>query len=114
MDKRTPIAVYSPANMLQAALLTEMLDDAGIAHRVVNNKIREIAGDPPATKNDPEIWVAAEDGTEAAKVCRAFENRITRRVREINVTTGTVFCYHCGETVGELAEVCPACSGRLE
>jgi hypothetical protein len=110
----TLVEVYSPANRLQAALLSEMLEDAGIAHRVVNYKIADIAGDVPFTKNRPKVWVAAADGEAAAEICREFEDRITRRRREVTVTQGTLFCYHCGETVGEQAEICPACGGRLE
>ena len=60
-DNDTLVEVYSPANRLQAALLAQMLDAAGIAHRVVNYKIADIAGDVPFTKNWPKVWVAAED-----------------------------------------------------
>jgi hypothetical protein len=118
----TLVEVYSPANRLQAALLSEMLEDAGIVHRVVNYKIADIAGDVPFTKNRPvpftknrpKVWVAAADHEAAAEICREFEDRITRRRREVTVTQGALFCYHCGETVGEQAEICPACGGRLE
>lgn len=113
-DSDTLVEVYSPANRLQAALLSEMLDDAGIAHRVVNYKIADIAGDVPFTKNWPRVWVAAADRDAAAAICRRFEDRLTRRRREVSVTAGTLFCYHCGETVDEQAEICHACGGRLE
>jgi hypothetical protein len=113
-DNDTLIEVYSPANMLQATLLSEMLDDADIVHRVVNHKIADTAGDVPFTKNRPKVWVAAADREAATAICRQFEDRLTRRRREVTVSAGTLFCYHCGETVGEQAEVCHACGGRLE
>jgi hypothetical protein len=113
-DNDTLIEVYSPANMLQATLLSEMLEDAGIVHRVVNDKIADVAGDVPFTKNWPKVWVAAADRDAAAAICRRLEDRLARRVGVVSVTTGTLFCYHCGETVGEQSEICHACGGRLE
>ena len=114
MDKRTPTAVYSTADMVQATLLAQLLEDAGIDCHVVNNMLRNVVGEVPVAKTEPQIWVAAEDRDAAAAICRSFDERLRSRLRLVNVSAGTVFCYHCGETVGELAEICPACNGQLE
>lgn len=112
-DSDALVEVYSPANIVQATLLTQLLDDAGIECRVVNDQIRGVAGEIPFTKADPQILVRSRDLEAAADICWEFDEQQIKRGRGEGIGAATPFCYHCGETIVVDAEICPACGGRL-
>ena len=112
-DNDALVEVYSPANILQATLLTQTLEDAGVDCRIVNDTIRGVAGEIPFTKADPQILVRSRDFETAVAICREFDEQVKQRGRGEFFADDTPFCFHCGETVAADARRCPACGGRL-
>jgi hypothetical protein len=62
------VEVYSAGNIVEAQALAEVLEEAGVAARVVGDMLGNAAGLLPPTSASPRVWVRAADETRAQEI----------------------------------------------
>lgn len=99
--------LYSAASLAEAYLLRDMLSDAGIRARVLNEHAQGGLGEIPFTHTYPEIWIERDHEMERAqKLVGEFEARHESEVY--------VDCPRCGEQNPENFETCWHCGVPLD
>lgn len=94
--------VYVATTRLDAYLLRDLLQHAGIAARVLNEHAAGGLGEIPFDAAQPQVWVDAdEDLPRARTVAREFAARRS--------STGVWHCRHCGEENPDTFELCWKC-----
>jgi len=68
-----PVQVYSAANSIEAALVLQLLTDAGIRGRVASNSMEVVSGSVPFQLISVPIWVHQSQFEEAQKVIREHQ-----------------------------------------
>ncbi len=103
-----PVRIYEAGNEIEARLLVDWLQEAGIAARIASTAIEPLAGKVPFQIATCPVWVTTRDASRARDVLPAFEAQLAKRVGE------AAFCYHCGNAVVEGLSPCPGCGGELD
>ena len=99
--------LYSAANLPEAYLLRDMLAEAGIRSRILNEHAQGGTGEIPFTQTYPEIWVEREQDLERArKIIDEFEAR--------DATDEFVTCPRCGEENPRNFETCWHCGMPMD
>ena len=100
------IRIYTAANLPEAHLLVHLLDERGIAARVLNENAQGGVGELPFTHAYPEIWIDDEaDARRARDVVAEFE-RVPGGERAGR-------CSACGEQCPSTFEICWNCGEPL-
>lgn len=99
--------VYAAANLQEAHLVRQLLEQSGIAARVFNENAQGGMGEIPFTHVYPELWVEDErDAARAAEIIQEFEH-----APEVQ---GETACPRCGEVNPANFELCWRCGRPLE
>jgi hypothetical protein len=101
-----PIVVYSAASPQQAHLLRNLLEQEGIAARVVNDAIQIAGGELPlGWTAAARVVVSEEDATEARAIAESFDCR---------VAAGSEEAFEELDSLEEWKEwpICPACGHK--
>ncbi|KPK11229.1 MAG: hypothetical protein AMJ68_06420 [Acidithiobacillales bacterium SG8_45] len=99
--------LYTAADLTEAYLVRDMLADAGIRSRILNEHAQGGIGEIPFTHAYPELWIERENDLERArKLVKEFEARVNSEVY--------VDCPRCGEENPENFETCWHCGLPLD
>jgi hypothetical protein len=99
--------LYTAADLAEAYLVRDMLADAGIRSRILNEHAQGGIGEIPFTQAYPEIWIEREhDMARARKLVTEFESRTNSDVY--------VDCPRCGEENPDNFETCWHCGLPLD
>ncbi|MDH3688112.1 MAG: DUF2007 domain-containing protein [Gammaproteobacteria bacterium] len=98
--------VYEAANLPEAHLILQLLEQEGIPARVFNENAQGAVGELPFTHTYPQIWLVRE-----ADLCRAREVLTHYEGRQIDY--GVTVCPHCDEENPANFELCWRCGDRL-
>ena len=94
--------VYWATDAQDAHLAKALLEDAGIAARVVGEMLLGVVGELPMGPNTaPRVWVAASDAERARALVAEWEKRTPKGV--------AWSCANCGENVGGQFDLCWNC-----
>jgi hypothetical protein len=98
------LRIYRAANALQAHMLKGLLEQQGIAARVVGEGLSSGAGELPADVVQVDILVAAANESAARQIVKSFEADLrSEKPRD------DWFCQQCGERNPGQFEVCWQC-----
>jgi hypothetical protein len=96
----------SAPSLPDAHILRELLEDAGIDARVLNENAQGGVGQLPVNEAYPQVWILKEaDYERAREVVRSFE----RAPRD----AGSVRCPRCGEDNPANFQLCWNCGNGL-
>ncbi|MCG6976101.1 MAG: DUF2007 domain-containing protein [Acidiferrobacterales bacterium] len=99
--------LYTAADLTEAYLMRDMLADAGIRSRILNEHAQGGTGEIPFTQAYPELWIEREQDLERArKLVTEFEARTNSDVY--------VDCPRCGEENPDNFETCWHCGLPLD
>ncbi len=101
------LRIYRAADLPQAYLLKRLLEDAGVACRILNENAQGGLGEIPFTHTYPEIWLIREsDASLARKLLDDFE-------KQGDDSGTTISCASCQETNPSNFETCWNCGALL-
>jgi hypothetical protein len=95
--------VYSAANVTEAHLLRDALEEAGIEAMVVGDELFGAIGSVPGISGAPKLMVKAEDYEPARKI--VTEHELANR----KTTAPPWKCASCGELNESTFEICWKC-----
>ncbi|MBA4144099.1 MAG: DUF2007 domain-containing protein [Nitrosospira sp.] len=99
--------ICSASSIMEAQIMLDLLDHAGISARLFNEHAQGGLGDIPFTHAYPEVWVIRDSDFERGQaVVNAFE--------KTPVETRVVFCRACGEQNPLNFQICWQCGAGLE
>ena len=99
--------IYSAANLMEAHIILDLLNHAGINARLFNENAQGAVGEIPFTHAYPDIWVINDADVERGKL-------VVTRYESSPVDTGIVFCNSCGEENPRNFQLCWHCGVGLE
>jgi hypothetical protein len=98
---------YVASNRIDAYLLRDRLQHAGITSHVFNEHTQSIVGDVPPDVAAPQVWLDNDaDLPEATAVLATYRTERSR--------TGTHLCGHCGEVNPATFDLCWKCGGSVD
>jgi hypothetical protein len=98
--------VYIAHALLDAYLVRDLLNHAGIVARVLNEHARSGLGEIPFDAAQPQVWIDRDHDAERALILvREFERR--------RAIQGVVYCRACGEENPANFELCWKCGQGL-
>jgi len=101
------IRCYRAANLLEAHMIQDLLEQAGIETHVFNENAQGGVGEIPFVHTYPEIWLVDEDDlTRARDVIRDYENPVT--------DTSSRQCPQCGEMNPGDFQLCWNCGREIQ
>src|SRR3990172_12594189 len=101
------IRCYCAANLLEAHMIRDLLEEAGIKTHVFNENAQGGVGEIPFIHTYPEIWLVNEGDIEKArKILAAYETPMK--------DTATRLCGHCGELNPGGFQICWNCGKTLQ
>lgn len=98
--------VYTAADLPEAHLILDMLQQARIAAHVFNENAQGGVGELPFTHTYPEVWIENESDKERA---RALIDQYERPLGDVGVKS----CPECGEDSPANFELCWRCGETL-
>lgn len=109
MDDTTDdiVDIYSAADLTEAYFLRDMLEQAGIATRVVGDTLTGML--PPGEETAPRLWVFRGDEARARTLLEQFEKQHQRPHPDDDRPAATWQCPTCGEQVDSEFELCWNC-----
>jgi hypothetical protein len=108
MTDSDAVEVYSAANLLEAHQVKNVLQDEGIAAKVVGEALQTAAGELPiGWTTAPRLWVAQADYETARQIIDNWE-RERQTAKPIQSPPPWV-CSHCGEEVPGEFDICWNC-----
>lgn len=100
--------LYEAANLMDAQLLLDRLEEAGVPVVLRNEYLSNMVGLLPESATHPTIWVEdADDWERGRAVVAAFEERLGSNV------DAEITCRACGETNPANFELCWKCRASL-
>jgi hypothetical protein len=100
--------LYAAANLMEAQLLLDLLQEAGVPVVLRNENLTGMLGLMPESTTRPTIWVEdAADWERGRAVVAAFEERSTTNV------DAEITCPACGEANPVNFELCWKCRAPL-
>ena len=107
MDSQ-PLEVYSAADLQEAHLIKNVLENAGIEARVVGDHLQGAVGDLPALGIAPRVWVNAGKFDQARKII------VDHQASCQSSATPTIGwkCSDCGEPNEPSFEICWSCQSE--
>ncbi len=113
MKLESPVSIYNAANNLDAHLICNMLNQAGVEAYAVEDV--STAGlfslGTLAEIHKPQIWVSQKDADRAKNLIADFCLDEPDHRPSLNEE---LFCYHCGEPAAAGATICSSCGRRIE
>lgn len=104
------VEVYSAADLAEAALLRDLLEDAGIRARIVGDQLQGAVGMlPPGEETAPKLWVFHADEGRARDLLGEYERRHNAPHPDDDTPAATWECPTCGEEVEADFELCWNC-----
>lgn len=101
------IRCYRAANLLEAHMLRDLLEQAGIKTHVFNENAQGGVGEIPFTHTYPELWLEDEHQLDRARqIIMDFESPATE--------TSSRQCGHCGELNPGGFQLCWNCGHDLQ
>lgn len=101
------IRCYSAANLIEAHIVRDQLEEAGIKTHVFNENAQGGVGEIPFTHAYPEIWLVNDGDIEKArKVIKAYELPMK--------DAGARLCNHCGESNPGTFQICWRCGKVIQ
>ena len=98
--------IYAAANLVEAQLLKDLLQQAGIVTHLFNQNAQSGLGEIPFTHAYPEIWLVDErDEPRAARVLKEYE--------QVPLDKDTVYCSKCRERNPDNFALCWNCGSAL-
>ena len=98
--------VYTAANLAEAHLVRDLLQQAGVAVHVFNEYAMAAMGDVPMGSAYPQVWISQLHQEQHARaVIAEYENR--------PITTTIKNCVACGEASPGEFELCWNCGKAL-
>lgn len=98
--------IYTAANLADAHLVRDLLQQAGIAAHIFNEYAMAAMGDVPMGSAYPQIWIPQPQQEQHARAVIAdYEKRLPQ--------TAIKTCGACGETSPGEFELCWNCGGAL-
>jgi len=98
--------VYTAANLAEAHLVRDLLQQAGVAVHVFNEYAMAAMGDVPMGSACPQLWISQPQQEQHARaVIAEYENR--------PLTTTIKSCVACGEASPGEFELCWNCGAPL-
>jgi hypothetical protein len=122
MALRDPVAIYNAATNLDAALLSELLNGAGIEAYAVEDV--SLAGQwmfgllPEIHK--PQVWIERGDMAKAKPILEKYESDHVRSKEGSNADTVAAVCEDCGQesqfpvSRRGFVETCPHCGAYMD
>ena len=99
--------IYTAANLAEAHLVRDLLQQAGVAVHVFNEYAMAAMGDVPMGAACPQLWIAQPQQEQHARaVIAEYENRPGE--------TTMKSCFECGETSPGEFELCWNCGKPLD
>lgn len=96
------LKIYSTANLAEAHLLVDLLQQAGIAAQILNTYTQGASGEIPFEQAYPQIWLEDErDKSLAEAVINKYEATPSE--------TEWIYCRKCGERNPANFELCWHC-----
>ena len=96
------LKIYSAANLPEAHLLLNLLQQAGISAQVLNTYAQGASGEIPFEQAYPQIWLEDErDKVLAEKIINNYE--------ATSPNTEWIYCRGCGERNPVNFEICWQC-----
>ena len=74
-SEREPVQVYEAANSIEAAMVLQKLDEAGIEARIASRAVESLAGEVPFQLAVVPIWVDRSDAERARQVINKLPPR---------------------------------------
>ena len=117
-----PIAAYKSKNLIEANLVSDLLNDAGVEAHVVNDasQVGEWLG-IMSEIHEPEIWIDRSDLERAQPVLANYRQQSAERRRApAEGDPIVVICEECGSaamfSAGEIGSVqlCPNCQANVD
>jgi hypothetical protein len=100
--------LYAAANLVEAQLLLDLLQEAGVRVALRNENLTGMVGLLPESATHPTIWVEDADDWESGRaVVAAFEARSKTNV------DAEITCPACGEANPVNFELCWKCRAQL-
>ena len=97
---------YAAGDLIEAQLLKDLLNEAGIVTEIFNQNARGGTGEIPFTHAYPELWLLDEqDEVRARGIIKEFENS--------EIPSGVTFCTRCSEENPRNFASCWQCGGAL-
>jgi hypothetical protein len=96
------IKIYSASNLPEAHLLLNLLEQAGISARILNNFAQGASGEIPFEQAYPQLWLEDERDT-------ALAEKIICKYEATPVEPEWRFCRNCGERNPANFELCWQC-----
>ena len=98
--------VYTAANLAEAHLVRDLLQQAGVAVHVFNEYAMAAMGDVPMGSAYPQVWISQlHQETHARSVIAEYEKR--------PLQTAVKNCFACGESSPGEFELCWNCGEPL-
>jgi hypothetical protein len=98
--------IYTAANLADAHLVRDLLQQAGISAHIFNEYAMAAMGDVPMGSAYPQIWIPQPQQEQHARAVIAdYEKRVPQ--------TATKICSHCGETSPGEFELCWNCGEAI-
>jgi rubrerythrin len=101
------VEVYSAADLTEAYFLRDLLENGGIATRVVGDTLTGMI--PPGAETAPRLWVFRADEERAREIVDDFERNHRHRPSTDEPPAETWRCPTCGEAVDIDFELCWNC-----
>ena len=96
------LKIYSAANLPEAHLLLNLLQQAGISAQILNSYAQGASGEIPFEQAYPQIWLEDErDKFLAEKIISKYEST--------SPNTEWIYCRKCGERNPANFELCWLC-----
>ena len=108
MDEYTFVEVYRAKNTLQAALLQQALEEAGI-RAIVENELLRFGDLMTDWATGPRITVEGRDVTRAVKVLARWEQADSTALPGSDEGSDVTNCMACGARMPDKEWECPAC-----
>jgi Putative prokaryotic signal transducing protein len=100
------IRCYRAANLLEAHMLRDLLEQENIKTHVFNENAQGGVGEIPFTHTYPELWLEDDLQLERARqIIRAFESPATE--------SASRQCQHCGELNPGSFQLCWNCEREI-
>src|SRR6266700_1961909 len=111
-----PTVIYTAANLPQAHILRNLLEDLGIPATVTNDAVQQAVGDIPAGwATAPRVVVAEEHAELARRVALEFDAHGHESPRDDEVTEDSEETVEPGESPPQPPLlVCPSCGSRRQ
>ena len=103
------VEVYSASDAIEANIIKELLENAGISTQIVGQTLRSFAGELPFGRGTaPQIWVALPDKSRAREIIDEYEQTNRRRLAGEDQRVVWI-CSKCKQEVAGNFEICWNC-----